>query len=158
MKKNDLVVLACLRQDARMKLTEMSRITRVPVSTLFDRIKALEGEGVVSKHGCLVDFKSLGFQARALAVFSAHNGEKEKLGEFLKSHPNVNSLYRVNAGWNFLADLVFPGVKEAEDFTDDLEARFRLKDKKLFYILDEFRHEEFLSNPSAFMPGRGDSA
>ena len=140
-----------------MKLTEMSRLTRVPVSTCFDRIKALEEDGVVRLHGCLVDFRSFGFHARALAVFSAHNGDKEKLCEFLKAHVNVNSLFRVNAGWNFLADLVFPGVKEVEDFMDDLDGKFRLKDKKLFYILDEFRREEFLSNPSAFMPRRGDS-
>jgi Lrp/AsnC family leucine-responsive transcriptional regulator len=155
MKKNDLVVLACLRRDARMKLTEMSRLTRVPVSTCFDRIRALEGDGVVRKHGCLVDFRKLGFQARALAVLNAHNGDKDKLLEFLKAHPNVNSLFRVNGGWHLLAELVFPGVREVEDFFDEVEAKFRLKDKKVFYVLDEFRREEFLSNPSVLMMAGG---
>ncbi len=61
MKKSDLLVLSCLRKDARMKLTEMSRITRVPVSTCFDRIRALEDEEVVRRHGCLVSFEKLGF-------------------------------------------------------------------------------------------------
>lgn len=36
-------VLACLREDARMPLTEISRRTGIPTSTVFDAARAIEG-------------------------------------------------------------------------------------------------------------------
>lgn len=35
-------ILACLRQDARMPLAEISRRTKVPISTVFDCVRRIE--------------------------------------------------------------------------------------------------------------------
>ena len=39
--EKDLLIVSCLRQNARIKLTEMSRTTRIPVSTLFDKTTSI---------------------------------------------------------------------------------------------------------------------
>ena len=62
--QKDLLILSHLRQDARMKLTKMSRATRIPVSTLFDKIRGYQVNSIVSKNASLVDFSKLGYQAR----------------------------------------------------------------------------------------------
>ncbi|MBU4209210.1 MAG: winged helix-turn-helix transcriptional regulator [Proteobacteria bacterium] len=45
-KKTDLIIISSLRQNAREKLTEMSRKTRIPVSTIFDRIAELASQQI----------------------------------------------------------------------------------------------------------------
>jgi len=146
MKISDLLIVSYLRQDARMKLTDMSRATKIPVSTLFDKIKIFEGS-LVRKNTALVRFERFGYQAKAMIVFSARKKDRQKLFELLNKNSNVNSLFRVNNEWDYMAEVIFPGVKEVEDFLEDIEEQVKLKNKKIFYVIDEIKKEEFLANP-----------
>lgn len=148
--ERDLLILSYLRQNARMKLTEMSRQSRVPVSTLFDMIRSFEMRGVINKLTSLVRFESLGYHGRAIIVLAACKNDRQGLQEMLECNRNVNSLYKINNGWDFMVELVFPGIKEVEDFIEDLEEKFQLRDKKVFYVVDEIMKEKFMANPKAF--------
>jgi DNA-binding Lrp family transcriptional regulator len=145
--EKDVLVVSHLRKDARMKLTDMSKATKIPVSTLFDKIKTYEGDGLIKKNTALVRFDRLGYQAKALIVFSAGKKDRQKLLDFLNRNGNVNSLSRINNGWDFMVEAIFPGVKEVEVFVEDIEEQVKLKNKKVFYVIDEIKREEFLSNP-----------
>ena len=145
--ERDLLILSHLRRNARMKLTSLSRATRIPVSTLFDRIRDYKEQGLVKKNTALVDFERLGYQAKALVILSAKKKDRQGLFEFLKRCGNVNSLFRINNGWDFMAEVVFPGIKEVEAFIESLEDQVSLKDKKVFYIIDELKKEAFLASP-----------
>ena len=146
MKIRDLLIVSYLRQDARMKLTDLSRATKIPVSTLFDKIKIYEGS-LIRKNTALVRFERFGYQAKAMVVFAARKKDRQKLFELLKKNSNVNSLFRVNNEWDYMAEVIFPGAKEVEDFLEDIEEQVKLKNKKIFYVIDEIKKEEFLANP-----------
>jgi len=149
-KRKDLLILSHLRQDARMKLTVMSRATRIPVSTLFDRILSFVGNGLVSKYTSLIDFERLGYNARALMVFSVDKRQKGELQKILETHPSMNSLQKINNGWDFIAEMVFRTINEAEECMEEIEEKVRLKDRKLFYILKDVKREGFCSTPNLF--------
>ena len=106
MNKKDLKIIACLRNNARMPLTKMSRKIRVPVSTIFDRLKMSERE-VVVKHTCLLDFTKLGYHARANIAFKVDRDDKAALREYLVRHHSVNSVYKINNGYDFMVEGVF---------------------------------------------------
>ena len=146
MNKKDLKIIACLRNNARMPLTKMSRKIRVPVSTIFDRLKMSERE-VVVKHTCLLDFTKLGYHARANIAFKVDRDDKAALREYLVRHHSVNSVYKINNGYDFMVEGVFQHVKHMEDFLDTLETKFRILDKKSFFIIDDLKRESFMSNP-----------
>jgi len=147
MKMSDLLIVSYLRQNARIKLTDMSRATKIPVSTLFDKIKTFEVHGLIRKNTALVRFERFGYQAKAMIVFSARKKDRQKLLELLNKNGNVNSLCRINNEWDYMVEVVFPGVKEVEDFLEDIEEQVNLKNKKIFYVIDEIKKEEFLANP-----------
>ena len=152
--KRDLLILSYLRHNSRMKLTDMSRESRIPVSTLFDRIVDFERRGIIRRLTSLVKFESFGYRGKALAVFSADKKDKVKLLQLLECNRNVNSLYKINNGWDFMAELVFPGLKEVEDFVEGLEEQVVLKNKKVFYIIDELKREIFMADPKTVrLPG-----
>ena len=152
-KDKDLLILAYLRSNARMKLTDMSRKSRIPVSTLFDRIISFNGSGLVRKNSALLDFDKMGYKARVLLTLSCRKSERKKLQAIIETHPSMNSLYKVNNGWDFIVEMLFRGVKDVEDFIEGLEQEVLIKNKGIFYILDELKREEFLAKP--YMLGRG---
>lgn len=146
-KSKDLMIVSYLRQDSRVGLTKMSKETRIPVSTIFDKLKTFKQTGLIKKNTSIVSFERLGYGTKALIFFSTQKEEREKLAELLGRTHNVNSLFRVNSGWDLVAEVIFANLNEIEDFLETLDGEVTLRDKKVFYILEEFKREEFLSNP-----------
>lgn len=130
-----------------MKLTDMSKQTRIPVSSIFDIIRNFERKGIIKKHTTLVKFESFGYRTKAFISFAVHKKHRQEMLELLNNHRNVNSLYKINNGWDFMAETLFPGVKEIEEFLEDIEEKVPVKKKNVFYIIDELRKEAFMANP-----------
>lgn len=147
MKKKDMQIIAHLRQNARMPLTDMSRKTHIPVSTIFDRLKANENELIV-KHTTLLDFSKLGYNARANIAFKVDRNDKEAFREFLMKSPVVNSLYKVTNDYDFMVEAIFPQIKDMEAFLEEIELKFKVESKKAFFVIEDLKKEAFMSNPN----------
>lgn len=145
MKKTDMHIISQLRANGRMPLTEIARKTKLPVSTVHDRLKQYKRKKWLT-FSALPDYEKIGFSARAYLLISVEPAEKEKLFQHLSKHPNVNSLFRINNGWNAIMECVFKDMPAMEDFVDSLESMFHIKQKQVHYILDELRREGFLSD------------
>ena len=146
MNPKDLKIIAYLRKDARIPLTRLSRKTNIPVSTIFDRLKAKEKD-VIVKHTSLLDFGKLGYHTRANIAVRVDREDKDKLKEHLLKNPLVNSVYRINNGYDFMIEGVFKQIKDMEEFIDTLEQRFKILDKKTFFIIEDLKKEEFMADP-----------
>jgi len=127
-----------------MKLKKMSAQTGIPVTTIHDQLK--KSNPLIQKHTVLLNFEELGYFARAYLVISVEQEDRQRLALFLEKSFEVNSLYKVNNGYDFLAELVFKKIKDAESFIAKLEKDFKLKAKEVHYILEDVKREEFLSN------------
>jgi len=152
-KPSDLLIISHLRQDARMSLTQMSRETRIPVSTIFDKIRGFKETGLIRKNTSIVSFDRFGFNAKALIFLATSREKRGELTEILTKSGNVNSLFKVNNGWDLIAEVIFPGFKEIEDFLEKIEGQVSLNKKQVFYIIEELKREEFFSNPAKLMAG-----
>ena len=80
-------------------------------------------------------------------MLSTAKEDRDKLKSYLKEHQSINSLFKINNGYDFLAEGVFENVKELEDFLEMLEDKFKLKDKKVFYVIEDIKRENFLARP-----------
>lgn len=144
--KKQIAVIAHLRRNARAKLTYISKQTGLPVSTIFEYIKRND-EGIVRRTTSLVDFAKLGFGTRAHIILQASVEGRQALLEFLMKHKNVNSLYKINNGYDYLAEGVFKSIGALEEFLEKLSVQFRVKRKEVYHIIDDIKREEFLSDP-----------
>ncbi|MBN2142753.1 Lrp/AsnC family transcriptional regulator [Candidatus Woesearchaeota archaeon] len=142
MKKSDIAFLASLRRNARETLTAISRKTKIPISTLYDKLKIHEGN-VIIKHTTLIDFAKLGYSCRANILLRTTRDSRDNLCSYLKEHPQINNLFKINNGYDFMAEGIFESVKSMEDFLDDLEQRFALEEKRFHYIIDDLKRECF---------------
>lgn len=145
MKKNDIKVITNLRVNGRIPLTELSRKTGLPVSTIHEQLKK-KIEQEMMRPSMLLRFEKLGFDTRAHILLGVEPGEKEKLLAYLAKHQNVNSLFRINSGWTAIMECVFKDMYALESFIETIEGMFTVKQKQVCYVLDELRREAFFSD------------
>ncbi len=145
MKEKDLLLLASIRANARETLTRISRKTNIPISTIFDRLKQHENT-IIKKHTAIIDFSKLGFSTRVTITFKAGKADKLPMKEYLENHCNVNSLYKINNGYDYLVEGIFKNIKDMEDFIENIEEKFRIKSKQVYYIVEDIKREDFLSD------------
>ncbi len=140
MRKRDMLIISNLRRNARQPLINISRQTRIPVSTLYDKIKRFEST-IIKKYTALVDFEKLGFNIRLLILLKIKDEEKFK--QFLFKSKNVNSAFRISNGYDVILDCIFKYIKEMNNTIDQIE-EFST-DKKVFYVSKVEARENFLS-------------
>ena len=142
--KKELVLMAHIRKNSRVRLTQISKQTGIPVSTLFDMLKSTP---LVAKFSALLDFPQLGFNTKAMLLLKAGKDSKDVLKAHLMKHQGINSMYRVNNGYDFLVEVVFRNMVELEEFIEKLENEYGIKTKEVHYLLEDLRREDFLADP-----------
>ena len=144
MKAKDLQLLACLRENARQKITKISRRTKLPVSTIFDKLHEYKS---MVRFTTLLNFSHVGYSAKVHFLLKPAKEDREKLEVYLSENANVNSLFKVNNGYDYLAEGIFRSMSDVEDFLEKIEDGFRIKEKELYYIIDDLKREQFLAKP-----------
>jgi len=135
-----LAILGKLREDARMSLARIGRETGLATSTVFDYYKRLRQEAIV-RHVALPDFKRLGLALHK--QFLVRSGDRKKALAWLKRHPTVNNLYRVDSHDAFF-DAHFADANGYETFVEEVRRALRPKELKAFDVLEELKHEAFV--------------
>src|SRR3989338_8828979 len=72
---------------------------------------------------------------------------RDKLRQHLLLDKSLNSVYKINNGYDFMLDGIFRQIKDVEQFLEKLENEFGITDKYVYYIVDEIKKEDFLSSP-----------
>jgi DNA-binding Lrp family transcriptional regulator len=142
MKEKDLQIVRHLRNNARETLTRLSKKTGVPISTLFDKLNQYR-EQLILRHTCLIDYQRLGFDLRVQLLVKIPK-DKERFEHYISEHFHVNTVLRINNGYDYLIEAVFKNMKEFTDFIQGFE-RFPIKERKEFYILEDIKREAFLT-------------
>ena len=143
MQPKHFLLLSFLRENSREKLTTISRKTRIPISTLFDLLKELQ-ESIIIKNTTLINFERLGYHTRAQIFLRVGQNNKEKLKQHLILNENVNNLFKINNGWDFLVETVHQIIQDLDKFLDKLNNNYALEDKQLNYLINDIKREGFL--------------
>jgi len=142
--RKDFLLLSYFRNNARENLTTISRQTNIPVSTIFDKLHQFE-ESLIKKHTSLFDFKQIGFDVKVNILFKTARENRDAFKDFLMGNFHINSIYRVNNGFDFLIEAIFKDMGELHDFLEEVEA-FKIESKQELFILEDLKREGFLSD------------
>src|SRR3989339_678337 len=138
MEPKNLQFLSCLRENSREKLTEISKQTKIPISTLFDMLKEMQGS-VITKNTVLLNFHKLGFKVHAQIFLKVNPESKEKIRNHLLFNQNVNNLYKINNEWDFVVETLHKNIRELDGFLDALNSKFRIEKHQIHYLVDEIK-------------------
>lgn len=142
--KKDLEIIVELRKDSRSQLTTISKHTGIPISTIYDRLKNKSG-ALIKKNISILNFDLLGFNTTAKVCIKAGKSKKKELIEYLSKHQNVNSLFKINNGFDYLVEVIFKNVKDLEEFLEEVDEKFIIRQRVVFYVIDDIIRERFLS-------------
>jgi DNA-binding Lrp family transcriptional regulator len=142
----DMQLITQLRMDARAKLTDISKRIRMPVSSIFEKLKRFSGT-IIQKHATILNFSAIGYSVRVHIFLKVERVDKDQTLSYLIGHFNTNNLYRINNGYNVMADMVFKELKEVEELLEALQTKYHIKQTQVYYLLDELAREAFMAKP-----------
>src|SRR3989344_3249081 len=140
--EKELKLLTHLRLNSREKLTEISKETHIPISTLFDMLNELQGTAIF-RNTVLLNFSHLGYHTRAQIFLKVPSDKKDELRKHLSCHNNVNTVCKINNGWDFIAETVHKNIKELNEFLDILTQKFKVEQKEIHYLIEDVKREGF---------------
>ena len=144
--QTDLEILKRLRNNARETLTRICKDTRIPISSIFDRLKRLEAIGVIKRHTSLVDMRKIGIEVRIFLLLKVGNAQRADLESVLMENPKVNNLTCVNGSWDFVAEMLFYEMKEAQLFIGKLRDSFKGIQISVHHVMEDLKQESFLAD------------
>ncbi len=146
--KKDLLVVSHLRNNSRETLTKLSKKTNVPISTLHDKLKGKCGE-VIQRNVALIDFSKVGFHCRAYITMRVNKKQRNDIREYLEKQQELNTLLRINNGYDFLVEGVFRNINDMEMFIERLDEKFDIKEKKVYHVINNIKQEAFMNSPES---------
>ena len=147
MKKEDKLVLSYLRANSRIQLTQLSKYTGIPISTLHDRLSK-NFPKYLDRYTALLNFHALGYGARAILILKVKREDRKELKEYFENQQFVNTMYKINNGLDFMVEVVFRNMGILETFLERLRDRFHFEYNEVFYIIKIIKREAFYAEPS----------
>ncbi len=108
----DMKILATLNNDARRPYADMAREFGISQPTVADRVRRLEGRGIVRGAMLCVDHARLGFNVSAFVRLRATPSHKRGLTETARSMPQVIEMHSVTGDDCMIARVVARSVEE----------------------------------------------
>ena len=112
-----LTILRELVRDSRIKLKEMSARVGLSTSSITERIKRMEEEGIIHGYTTIINEEKLGFAIHAMISIKSHSpADEKKLFEKLPKMPPVLRIWNLTGDRDLLVEALFISTKEMSDF------------------------------------------
>ena len=111
----DIKLLKLLKENARMKASQMSEIVGLSVSSVSERIRKLEKEGVILSYTAVIDQKMIGNDVTALMEVSLeHPKFYDAFAEMIENTNCVVSCYYISGEFDFMLKILASSDKLEE--------------------------------------------
>jgi Lrp/AsnC family leucine-responsive transcriptional regulator len=118
--KTDRLLLDLLQGDDRLPLAQLSKRIGAPASTINDRIKRLERQGLIAGFHARLSPEALGLNLLAFMLVSWNSPKVEQAFlKKIKASPVVVECHHVTGAWNYLLKLRLESTRELEKFLAD---------------------------------------
>lgn len=101
----DIKIISALLENGRLPARKLAEQIGVHPNTLLQRLKRLEGQGVIKKYAAYVDFAQLGYDLHVIVLMEVrrgHAGDAEQLNDLLKIK-EIEALYATTGMWDLVA-------------------------------------------------------
>lgn len=121
--RKDLAIVAVLKENAKLSTQQIAKKTRIPITTVHNRIKKLEKEGIIKGYTVVLDNKKIG---KPLAAFILVTVDYKLLKELKKTqyglaqqllrNPTVESSAMITGASDIIIKIRCNNVDELNDF------------------------------------------
>lgn len=144
--EKDKKILEILKFNCKIPSWKMSEKTGIPITTIHNRIKKLEKDGIIKGYKAIVDNKKLGKNIQAYVTFSVAAGPRfseENVAKRVIKMPEVEECAVITGSSDILIKVSTKDVDELNDFViNNLRTIKGAKNTTTAIILKEITDKE----------------
>lgn len=138
----DIKILECLKHNARENASVISGKVNMSVSSVIDRIKRLEGCGVIKQFTVALDSKKIGFDMAAyVSVNLEHPKYTAPFTEFVKRNPQIVECHYVAGDFDFLLKILSQSTETLAVLLSELKYTGGISGTKVSVVLSTIKDE-----------------
>jgi len=134
--EKDLAIIEVLRRNSKLRTVELAKETGIAPTTVHNRIKKMEKEGVIRKYVAIPDYKKLGRGITAFVTIkfsdSCTNEFEEKFVRWLKTQSSVIEAYTLTGRADALVKVVVNSVDDLDSFLKHLKESLKAAGQNVF--------------------------
>ena len=124
----DIKIINTLKKNCRISTREISEKIGIPITTIHNRIKKLEEDGVIKSYRAVIDNRKIGKNIQAFVQISVHYGphfSQEQCARKIFAMPEVDECYIMTGSTDILIKASTHDVDELNDFITNRLRNFR---------------------------------
>jgi len=123
MDKKDEQIIEILKENSKLSTQQISKKTSIPITTVHNRIKKLEKEGVIKRYTLELDNKKLGKDIAAYInivvdyrLLKEKNLSQHELARKLKQHEFVEEAAMITGGTDLIIKVRVKNLDQLDNF------------------------------------------
>ena len=136
----DYKILECLKSNARIKASQISKEIHLSVSAVLERIKKMENNNIIKNYTITVDNNKLGNGTSALMEVSLdHPKFYESFTNIIEQNDKVVLCYYLTGEFDFMLKILRSSSEELEKIHRDIKSLEGVSRTKTYFILKDIK-------------------
>ncbi len=125
MDQTDKMILDALSENSRTSISDISKKTGIPNSTISNRIRKLEQNNVIEQYTTILNPEKIGVNITALIIIQTETEKHEHVEIELPKLEQVSQVYSISGEYDILIKL---WAKNLEELNDIINSQIRTID------------------------------
>ena len=136
----DYKILECLKSNARIKASQISKEIHLSVSAVLERIKKMENNNIIKNYTITVDNNKLGNGTSALMEVSLdHPKYYESFTKEKEKNKNIVLCYYLTGDFDFMLKILCSSSEELEKIHRNIKSLEGVSRTKTYFILKDIK-------------------
>lgn len=141
----DRKIIEILQKNGRQKASEISNQVHLSVSSVIERIRRLEREGIIQGYKAQINPKALGYDMFAyMGVTLAHSNKYESFIEGIKKNSCVLCCNYVTGEYDFIIKIASTSTEKLEKIHKEIMAIENVQMVKTFFVLSNVKNQDIV--------------
>ena len=117
--ETDWAILDELQRDGRVSLTELGKRVNLSASATTERVKRLEGAGVITGYGARVDLEKVGYPVMAVVRLKYPGNQHQPLHKLLSERSEILECLRTTGDDCYVLKVAAKSMAHLEELMND---------------------------------------
>ena len=142
MDKLDLKIINALNENARRSFRDISRKLNISLTTVANRVKKLENEGIIRGYIPLINLDYIGYDLLVIIGIRISHGKLMEVERKISKNPHVYEIYDTTGDWDAIIIARFKGRDELNKFIKGVLAVEHVERTMTYLVLNVVKDEK----------------
>lgn len=150
------IILSLIESDSRLTYAEIGERVSLAASSVHDRVRKLERQGVIRGYRADLDFAEVGLPITAFVSLALQPSSPPNIPDKVAAFDFVESCYSVAGDNSYVLMVRAPTTQDLEELLDSLRAKLEVTTRSTIVLSQPFERRPMVRplDPTAIIPPR----